>query len=134
MATKEVKKSKAQLKVENTIEKLTAKKKEQGFLSPHEARVLVNSIEKLEDKGAKRLYKFLKEYIKDVNNKEHVDTMLGGAKFVKSFAEFCEYLPKNKVLFSKWDAFGVLTKMNKGAAQLAKAKKQEEKQAKKLAA
>ena len=122
-------KSAAQKKCEDTIEKYMKMYEENGVLSPHDARILVNAKEKLEDKSASKLFNFAKQYIKNPANKEMVAIMLGENELPEDFKEFCALLPQRQRQFSKWDAFGVFTKLNKGAAQKAKAVKQEKAQA-----
>lgn len=124
-------KSNEQKKCEATIAKYEAKYKEDGVLSPHDARIYANAKEKLEDKSASKLFNEAKKYVKNPANAEMVEMMLGkGNVLPDDFKEFMKLLPEKQRQFSKWDMFGALTKINKGAALKAKAKAQEKKQAK----
>lgn len=120
-------KSQTQVKTEATIERLREKYEEMGVLSAHDARIFANAKWGLEDKGATALFKFATNYANDKANAEELKMMLGDAKLPTDFKEFCAQLPAKQRLFSKWDAFGVFTKLNKGMNHLAKAANQDAK-------
>ena len=109
-------KSKGQVEIEKTISLLESK----DNLTVHELRRLANAKHKLEDRSPSKLYKAVKS---DYEAKdEAIVNLLGKSKFPE-FKEFVSKLP-NKLLFSKWDALGVLAKCNKSAQIATKLEKQ----------
>lgn len=116
---KDLKKSKAQIKIENSIFELETKQKTDG-LTVQELRRLANAKHKLEDRSPSKLYKSVKADF-EAGDKSIVE-LLGKSKF-PTFKDFAEKLPI-KLLFSKWDAFGILAKCNKAAVARTKVKKQ----------
>jgi hypothetical protein len=115
-------KSKSQIKIEATITKLEAQRVANKGLSAHDARILASAKYKLDSRSASKLFKEC-EALPAATKKE----LLGTHAFPKA-KDFFDALPKNKMLFSMWDALGVLTAMNKNGQRAARAAMQEKKQ------
>lgn len=115
-----MKKSKSQIKLELTIETLTAKKDK----TTNDLVRLVNAKMKLENKSLSKVYKNL---TKDVTPEiaEMIADILGKAKF-PTFKEFCEEI-KEKASYSNYDGLLCLGRFNKIARTNEKLKKQAKK-------
>lgn len=120
--TTQIVKTGTQIKIEETILKLEAKREANKGLNLQDAKILANSKYKLDSRSASKLFKEC-EALPEATKKE----ILGTHAFPKA-KDFFDALPKTKMLFSMWDGLGVLASMNKNGQRAARAAAQEQAQ------